>query len=52
MKWPFSDEPVYNQKFSIIRDDGSVIQGRTDTSGKTGPQRGLAAESVRLRIED
>ncbi|MCP3721037.1 DUF2345 domain-containing protein [Paraburkholderia sp. CNPSo 3281] len=40
------------QKFSIIRDDGSVIQGRTDASGKTGLQHGLAAESVRLRIED
>ncbi|MEX3945030.1 hypothetical protein AB4Y44_37045 [Paraburkholderia sp. BR10937] len=45
MKW------VYNQKFSIIRDDGSVIQGWTDVSGKTGLQRGLAAESLRLRLD-
>ncbi|MCP3728147.1 hypothetical protein M3I53_34420 [Paraburkholderia sp. CNPSo 3272] len=52
MKWRFSDEPVHNQKLSIIRDDNNVIQGRTDASGKTGLQRGVDAESVRLRIED
>lgn len=51
LKWPFSDEPVHNQKFSIIRDDGSVIQSSTNVSGKTSLQRGLAAESVRLRID-
>ncbi|MEM5426813.1 type VI secretion system tip protein VgrG, partial [Paraburkholderia ferrariae] len=51
LKWPFSDEPVHNQKFSIIRDDGSVIQGSTNAWGKTSLQRGLAAENVRLRID-
>jgi type VI secretion system secreted protein VgrG len=51
LKWPFSDEPVHNQKFSIIRDDGSVIQGSTDAAGKTSLQRALFVESVRLRID-
>ena len=51
LKWPFSDEPVHNQQFSIIRDDGSVIQGSTDAAGKTSLQRALFAESVRLRID-
>jgi len=51
LKWPFSDEPVHNQKFSIIRDDGSVIQGSTDPTGKTSLQRALFVESVRLRID-
>ncbi|MBR8305709.1 type VI secretion system tip protein VgrG [Burkholderia cenocepacia] len=51
LKWPFSDEPVRNRKFSIIREDGSVIQGSTDTSGKTGLQRALFVENVRLRID-
>ncbi|QKM51337.1 hypothetical protein B7760_05403 [Burkholderia glumae] len=51
LKWPFSDEPVRNQRFSIIRDDGSVIQGSTDAAGKTSLQRALFAESVRLRID-
>jgi len=45
LKW------VYNQKFSIIRDDGSVIQGSTDAAGKTGLQHGQAAESLRLRLD-
>ncbi|WP_205965730.1 hypothetical protein [Paraburkholderia guartelaensis] len=52
---PFDDEYtlkwVYNQKFSIIRDDGSVIQGSTDAAGKTGLQHGQAAESLRLRLD-
>jgi type VI secretion system secreted protein VgrG len=51
LRWPFSDEPVTGQKFSIVRDDGSVIQGATDSAGKTGLQRALFAESVRLRID-
>jgi type VI secretion system secreted protein VgrG len=51
LKWPFSDEPVQNRKFSIIRDDGSVIQGSTDSAGKTSLQRALFAESIRLRID-
>ncbi|WP_155627779.1 DUF2345 domain-containing protein, partial [Burkholderia territorii] len=51
LKWPFSDEPVTNRKFSILREDGSVIQGITDAAGKTGLQRALFAENVRLRID-
>jgi type VI secretion system secreted protein VgrG len=51
LKWPFGDEPVRNRKFSIIRDDGSVIQGATDSAGKTGLQRALFTEDVRLRID-
>jgi len=51
MKWPFSNEPVTKQAFSIIRDDGSVIQGITDSAGKTSLQRALFAENVRLRID-
>ncbi|WP_042273101.1 DUF2345 domain-containing protein, partial [Paraburkholderia heleia] len=51
LRWPFSDDPVTGQKFSIVRDDGSVIQGATDSAGKTSLQRALFAESVRLRID-
>jgi type VI secretion system secreted protein VgrG len=51
LKWPHSDEPVSHRAFSIIRDDGSVIQGMTDAAGKTGLQRAIFAEGVRLRID-
>ncbi|WP_176043948.1 type VI secretion system Vgr family protein [Burkholderia vietnamiensis] len=51
LKWPHSDEPVRHRAFSIIRDDGSVIQGMTDAAGKTGLQRAIFAEGVRLRID-
>ncbi|WP_176078978.1 hypothetical protein [Paraburkholderia tuberum] len=51
MKWPFSDEPVKNRKFSIIREDGSVISGATNAAGKTSLQQAMFAENVRLRID-
>lgn len=51
LKWPFSDEPVKNRSFSIIRDDGSVIRGATDSTGRTSLQRALFTENVRLRID-
>ncbi|CAM2168914.1 type VI secretion system secreted protein VgrG [Paraburkholderia sacchari] len=51
LKWPFSNERVANQIFSIIRDDGNVLQGNTDAAGKTSLQRALFVESVRLRID-
>uniref|UniRef100_UPI0015896DF8 DUF2345 domain-containing protein n=1 Tax=Burkholderia sp. BCC1640 TaxID=2676294 RepID=UPI0015896DF8 len=51
LKWPHSGEPVGHRAFSIIRDDGSVIQGMTDAEGKTGIQRAIFAEGVRLRID-
>ncbi|MGF6639957.1 type VI secretion system Vgr family protein [Paraburkholderia sp. MM6662-R1] len=51
LKWPRSNEPVRSQAFSIIRDDGSVIRGMTDAAGKTGLQRAIFAEGVRLRID-
>nr|WP_057926291.1 type VI secretion system Vgr family protein [Burkholderia ambifaria] len=51
IKWPYSGRPVNNRKYSIIREDGSVIRGVTDADGKTGLQRTLFAEGMRLRID-
>ncbi|MBN3722697.1 type VI secretion system Vgr family protein [Burkholderia sp. Ac-20379] len=51
IKWPYSGKPVANRKYSVIREDGSVIRGVTDANGKTGLQRTLFAEGMRLRID-
>jgi type VI secretion system secreted protein VgrG len=51
LKWPHSGEPLRNRSFSIIRDDGSVIRGATDSAGKTALQRSIFAEDVRLRLD-
>lgn len=51
LKWPFDGEPVRNRKFSLIRDDGSVIRGVTDAEGKTSLQKSLFSEGLRLRID-
>ncbi|WP_250439649.1 type VI secretion system Vgr family protein [Caballeronia sp. AZ1_KS37] len=51
LKWPFDNKPVQNQKFSIIREDGSVISGVTDSEGKTGLQKSLFVDGMRLRID-
>ncbi|AJG24145.1 type VI secretion system Vgr family protein [Cupriavidus basilensis] len=51
LKWPFDGRPVSNRAFSIIREDGSVIRGTTDAEGKTGLQKSLFVDGLRLRID-
>jgi type VI secretion system secreted protein VgrG len=51
LQWPFDGKPVANRKFSIIREDGSVLQGVTDANGKTGLQKSIFADGVRLRLD-
>jgi type VI secretion system secreted protein VgrG len=51
LKWPFDNTPVINRAFSIIREDGSVIKGVTDSAGMTGLQKSLFVDGVRLRID-
>jgi type VI secretion system secreted protein VgrG len=51
LKWPHNGEPVRNRAFSLIRNDGSVIRGTTDSTGKTGLQRAIFVEGVRLRVD-
>ncbi|MGS1003324.1 type VI secretion system Vgr family protein [Burkholderia glumae] len=51
IRWPYSGKPVANRKYSILREDGSVIRGVTDTEGKTELQKTLFAEGLRLRID-
>ncbi|WP_211450955.1 type VI secretion system Vgr family protein [Collimonas antrihumi] len=51
MAWPHDSSPVRNRTFSIVRDDGSVICGATDGEGRTGLQKMLFTEAVRLRID-
>ncbi|CAG4909155.1 hypothetical protein R70241_03696 [Paraburkholderia saeva] len=50
LTWPFDGTPVANRKFSITREDGTVIHGITDAEGKTGLQRSLLVEGMQLRI--
>ncbi|WP_126284605.1 type VI secretion system Vgr family protein [Burkholderia stagnalis] len=51
IKWPYSGRPVANRRYSIVREDGSVIGGVTDAEGKTGLQKTIFAEGMRLRID-
>ncbi|WP_338641112.1 type VI secretion system tip protein VgrG [Burkholderia pyrrocinia] len=51
LQWPFDGKPVAHRKFSIIREDGSVLRGTTDANGKTGLQKSIFADDVRLRID-
>lgn len=51
LQWPFDGKPVAHRKFSIIREDGSVLRGITDANGKTGLQKSIFADGVRLRID-
>lgn len=51
LTWPFDGKPVANRKFSVIREDGSVIRGITDTEGKTGLQKSLFTDGLRLHID-
>lgn len=51
LTWPFDAKPLANRKFSIIREDGSVIRGVSDAQGKTGIQKSLFTDGVRLRID-
>ncbi|MEW9580637.1 DUF2345 domain-containing protein [Paraburkholderia sp. DGU8] len=50
LKWPFDGTPIANRKFSITREDGTVIRGITDAEGKTGLQKSLLVEGMQLRI--
>jgi type VI secretion system secreted protein VgrG len=50
LTWPFDGAPVANRKFSITREDGTVIHGITDAEGKTDLQRSLLVECMQLRI--
>ena len=49
--WPGKGKPVANRRYSVIREDGSVIRGVTDAEGKTGLQKTLFAEGMRFRID-
>ncbi|MBG0881268.1 type VI secretion system tip protein VgrG [Burkholderia sp. 9775_39] len=51
LQWPFDGKPVANQKFTIIREDGSILRGSTDANGKTGLQKSIFADGVRLKID-
>ncbi|MFT4437669.1 DUF2345 domain-containing protein [Caballeronia sp. 15715] len=51
LKWPFDNTPVANRAFSIVREDGSVIKGVTDSAGMTGLQKSVFVDGVRLRID-
>src|ERR1700712_79550 len=41
LKWPVDNKPVANRAFSIIREDGRVIKGVTDSAGMTGLQKSI-----------
>jgi len=48
--WPFDETPVANRKFSITREDGTVIRGMTDAEGKVDLQKSLFVEGMQLRV--
>ena len=50
LRWPFDEKPVKNQRFLITRGDGSEIRGCTDDQGRTGLQRSVFTEDVRLTL--
>jgi type VI secretion system secreted protein VgrG len=51
IQWPFNDQPVRNRKFSVVRADSSVIRGVSDAEGKSGLQKSLDVDGLRLRID-
>ncbi|KMN76218.1 hypothetical protein VK98_22310, partial [Chromobacterium sp. LK11] len=50
MKWPYDGKPVKGRAFKLIREDGTVIHGITDAEGKTGLQRSLFTENIKLHL--
>ncbi|XQU73459.1 DUF2345 domain-containing protein [Cupriavidus sp. H18C2] len=50
LRRPFDGAPIANRRFKVIRADGSVINGVTDPEGRTGLQKSLFAEEIRLRV--
>ena len=50
LRWPYDNAPVKNRKFEVLRQHGGKIRGQTDAEGKTGLQKGVFAENVRLKI--
>jgi type VI secretion system secreted protein VgrG len=50
LTWPFDGTRIANRKFSITREDGTIIHGITDAEGNTGLQRSLLVEGMQLRI--
>lgn len=51
LKWPFDDNPTGNQKFSVVREDSSVIRGTASAEGKTDMQKSVSVDPLRLRID-
>jgi len=51
LTWPHDGLPMVNRKFSIIREDGSVIRGVSDAAGNTGLQKSIFADGLRLRLD-
>jgi type VI secretion system secreted protein VgrG len=43
-------EPAKNRSFVIAREDGSRIRGRSDAQGRTGLQKSIQLERVRITI--
>jgi uncharacterized protein (DUF2345 family) len=50
LRWPYDQTPVSNRKFEIVRGDGSVVRGVTDSQGKTGLQKSQFMESISFRL--
>jgi type VI secretion system secreted protein VgrG len=51
LRWPFDNAPVAHHKFTVVREDGSVIRGTTDAEGRTGLQKSLFTDRLRLHID-
>jgi len=43
-------EPAKNRSFVIAREDGSRIRGRSDAQGRTGLQKSIQLERIRITI--
>jgi uncharacterized protein (DUF2345 family) len=50
IRWPVGGKPIAHQRFEIVRGDGSVIRGITDSSGKTGLQKSEFFEELTVRL--
>jgi uncharacterized Zn-binding protein involved in type VI secretion len=49
VKWDVTGEPLANVRYRIVREDGSVVEGRTNDKGET--QRVSAAHPELLKLE-
>ena len=50
IRWPVGGKPIAHQRFEILRGDGSVIRGITDSAGKTGLQKSEFLEELTVRL--